>query len=249
MTDAAGAGARSGRDDVSRSEHPAEFGAAYWEDRYRTGEGGDRHGSSPSLVDEASDLPPGRALDAGCGTGADAVWLAARGWHVTAVDVSATALDRAREHARGAGQETAERIDWVHADLTTWTPGERRFDFVASHYVHVPGPPEELFRRLASWVAPAGTLLVVGHDHAHDPGHDHDGAPAPGHRPGPGDGHRPAAGSGVTAGQVTDGLGQDEWDVLVAGPRTHTVGRPGAADPVALHDTVVRARRRGVQGS
>lgn len=176
---------------------------------------------------ETGDLEPGRALDAGCGRGADALWLAARGWHVTAFDVSATALDRARETARSAGPAIAERVEWVHADLSTWTPDERRYDLVTSQYVHVPGPVEELFGRLASWVAPGGTLLVVGHDHTE--GHHHE--------------HGPAAGAQVRTRQVTDGLPEDERDVLVAESRTHTVQR-GDAGATTLHDAVVRARRR-----
>ena len=71
-----------------------QFSAEYWEDRYRVGGGASRHEPSPSLLAEAGDLPPGRALDAGCGHGADAVWLARRGWQVTAVDVSAAAVEQ-----------------------------------------------------------------------------------------------------------------------------------------------------------
>ena len=204
-----------------------EFGAGYWDDRYRSGEGGGRHSPSPALVTETADLEPGRALDAGCGRGADALWLAARGWHVTAVDVSATALDRARAAARSAVPALAERVEWVHADLSTWTPDEGRYDLVTSQYVHVPGPVEELFSRLASWVAPGGTLLVVGH--GHEEGQHHE--------------HGPAAGSQVGTRQVTDGLPEDEWDVLVAGSRTHTVRR-GDTGTSTRHDAVVRARRR-----
>lgn len=198
----------------------SEFGADYWEGRYRAGEATSRHDASPSLLAEAAALPPGRALDAGCGRGADALWLADRGWQVLAVDVSDTALALAQQ-APGA-----ERVEWVQADLTTWTPGERSFDLLTSHYVHVSGPQEELFRRLASWVAPGGTLLVVGHA-AHDHGHGH-GQPA-------------AAQVGLE--QVTAVLPEEEWEVVVAEPRTHTVGRPDGTQ-ARLDDVVVRARRR-----
>ena len=203
---------------------PQEFGAGYWEHRYRSGRHGGGAAPSPSLLDEAGALPPGRALDAGCGRGADALWLAARGWQVTAVDVSASALDAALLALRAAGEDVAARVELVHADLTTWDPGDVRFDLVTCSYVHVPGPAEELYRRLASWVAPGGTLLVVGHDAA---------ALADGH------GHPPH--SRTSTGQVTAGLPGALWEVLVIEARTHTVHRPDG--PTRLHDVVVRARR------
>lgn len=210
---------------------PGEFGAVYWEDRYRAGEGGGRSAPSPSLVAEAAGLAPGLALDAGCGRGADSLWLAARGWQVVAVDVSDTALAGARESAEAAGRDVADRIEWVRADLTAWAPGGRRFDLVTSHYVHVPGAAEDLFRRLASWVAPGGTLLVVGHDDeaGTDPGHD---------------GHAHPPGARIRAAQVTAALPDDQWEVVVAESRTRTVERPGGAGAVTFHDVVVRARRR-----
>jgi len=207
-----------------------EFGAAYWEDRYRSGEGTSKHDPSPSLVTETSGLTPGRALDAGCGVGGDALWLAAHGWQVTAVDISLTALEQGRRAAQAAGPAFAERIEWVHGDLTTRDPGQREFDLVSSHHVHVPGPPELLFRRLASWVQPGGTLLVVGHDGGH--GHQH------------GHGHAHPPGAQVRAAQIVSGLPEDQWDVVVAESRTHTVQRPDGGGPVTLDDVVVRARRR-----
>lgn len=76
-----------------------EFGPGYWEDRYRSGSGASRRDPSPSLLAEAGDLPPGIALDAGCGWGADSMWLASRGWTVTALDVSPAAVDQARQAA------------------------------------------------------------------------------------------------------------------------------------------------------
>ena len=205
-----------------------EFGAAYWQDRYRSGVGASKHDPSPSLVTETGGLPPGRALDAGCGVGGDALWLAARGWHVTAVDVSLTALERGRQTAEAAGPAFAGRIEWVHQDLTAWEPGRRAFDLVSSHYVHVPGPPEVLFRRMASWVAPGGTLLVVGHD----AGHGH------------GSGSVHPAGAQVRDEQIVAGLPVDQWDIVAAEARTHTMQRPDGGGLVTLDDIVVHARRR-----
>ena len=87
----------------------------------------------------------------------------ARGWQVTAVDFSETALAHARSAAEAAGPDVAERIDWVVADLATWTPEPGRYDLVACLYVHMAGSVKETVRRLATGVAAGGTLLLVGH--------------------------------------------------------------------------------------
>lgn len=211
-----------------------EFSADYWEDRYRNGGGASRLDPSPSLLAEAADLPPGTALDAGCGWGADALWLAARGWTVTAVDVSPAAVDQARQAAEAADPQAAAHIAWTPADLTTWDPGPGGFDLVTSHYVHVPGTQEALFARLASWVAPGGTLLVVGHghtpvQHGHGHGGDHPGSPPDTAR--------------VRLAQITAALPDTEWEIVAAEPRTHTISRPGGGPPAVLDDVLVRAHR------
>ncbi|MBB3661338.1 SAM-dependent methyltransferase [Prauserella sediminis] len=115
------------------------------------------------LLAEAGDLRPGAALDAGCGHGGEAVWLASTGWRVTAVDFSPTALDAGRAMAAGLGADVAERIDWEEADLGTWSPPPGRYDLVTSLYVHIDGSVGEFVTRLAGGVAPGGTLLLVGH--------------------------------------------------------------------------------------
>ena len=116
---------------------------------------------SAYLPGAAGDLPPGLALDAGCGHGAETLWLAGHGWRVTAVDFAATALAHARSSAEALGTELAGRIDWVQGDLATWTPQPGRYDLVICLYVHA--SVAELVRRLAAGVAPGGTLLLAGH--------------------------------------------------------------------------------------
>lgn len=112
----------------------------------------------------AEQLTPGSALDAGCGHGADALWLAGQGWRVTAVDVAGTVLEQARRGAASADADPAGRIQWVPADLMSWQPAANGYDLVSAHYVHAPAGQQEAFlRRLVSAVAPGGTLLVVGH--------------------------------------------------------------------------------------
>lgn len=203
-----------------------EFDKAYWEDRYR-GHVAGRRPPNPQLVAEAADLAPGPALDAGCGEGADAAWLAARGWRVTAVDIAATALRRAREHAETLGSEIGGRIDWVEADLTEWTPPAESFALVSAQYVHPAAPRATLLRRLADAVAPGGTLLVVGHH----PSDRHSGS------------HGPAAGSQHTAEEVAACLDAGRWDIVVAEARLHTVTDPHGHE-ITMSDAVLRARKR-----
>jgi 2-polyprenyl-3-methyl-5-hydroxy-6-metoxy-1,4-benzoquinol methylase len=115
------------------------------------------------LVSELSSLEPGRALDAGCGHGSETLWLAARGWHITAVDFSASALAHGRAMAEAAGPELARRIEWALGDLASWSAEADHFDLVVCLYVHIAGSVEEMVRRMSSAVAVGGTLFLVGH--------------------------------------------------------------------------------------
>ena len=119
--------------------------------------------ASAHLLTETAHLHPGRALDAGCGHGAEALWLASRGWRVTAVDYSVAALAIARSRAAAVGADAAGRIEWTEGDLTTWAPPRGSYQLVISLYVHVAGSVGEMVGRLAAGVAPGGTLLLVGH--------------------------------------------------------------------------------------
>jgi len=112
------------------------------------------------LVREVGDLRPGRALDLGCGEGADAIWLAERGWQVTAVDISGVALARAQEHATEAGVT----VDWQKRDLAADFP-EGAFDLVSIQFLHFWGTfdREGILRAAAGAVAPGGVLLIEGH--------------------------------------------------------------------------------------
>ena len=110
---------------------------------------------------EVSDLRPGRALDLACGAGRNAVWLAERGWHVTAVDFSDVGLSIARELASARGTT----VDWIEADVLTWTPTANAHDLVCVLYLQLPAEERRaVLRRAADAVRPGGTLLVIGHD-------------------------------------------------------------------------------------
>jgi ubiquinone/menaquinone biosynthesis C-methylase UbiE len=114
------------------------------------------------LADVAPTLDGSRVLDLGCGEGADAIWLAEHGWTVVAVDVSTTALTRAREAATSRG--VADRIDFVESDLTRELP-QGPFDLVSAQFLHstVAMDRSAVLRRAAAAVAPGGTLLIVDH--------------------------------------------------------------------------------------
>jgi SAM-dependent methyltransferase len=97
-------------------------------------------------------LAPGRALDAGCGNGGEALWLAGRGWRVTAVDFSATAVAHGQSTAARLGPDIAERMAWVEGNPAVWAPEAGVDDLVTCLYVHVPGSVEEMVARLATGV-------------------------------------------------------------------------------------------------
>ncbi len=173
------------------------------------------------LIREAAQLQPGRALDAGCGHGADALWLAAHGWQVTAVDFSASALAQGRSTSEAMGAQVSERVTWVEGDLAKWSVPPAHFDLVVCLYVHVAGSVREMVQKMANGVALGGTLLMVGH------------------RP-----MDPTTGAATAAaGQVqvsvesaVAALEPGQWELLVAEERT----RPTAGSGV---DAVIRARR------
>jgi SAM-dependent methyltransferase len=117
--------------------------------------------ASRFLIAEVAGLPPGSALDLACGAGRNAVWLAERGWRVTAVDFSDVALGMARRLA-------AERrvvVEWIEADVLAWTPAPGAYDLVCVLYLQLPAAERRgALARAAAAVRPGGTLLVLGHD-------------------------------------------------------------------------------------
>jgi len=213
---------------TEHDHEPEAFDAAFWDARYSSAHSLWSGNPNRPLVTEADGLAAGTALDAGAGEGADAIWLAERGWQVTAVDISGVALGRAAGHAAKAGDEVAARIHWLREDLIEWTPPERAYDLVTSQYLHLPAALRHaVFTRLAAAVREGGTLLIVGH-HPSDldttlqrPDHPE---------------------LLFTGDELASDLGVDGWEIVtnVAAERetTDPDGRP-----VMAHDTVFRARR------
>lgn len=197
----------------------------FWDAKYA---GRDRVWSgrpNQRLVEQVADLTPGRALDVGCGEGADAIWLAGQGWEVTAVDVSTVALDRTAEHAVEQGVD--DRLEIGVYDVLSGRPRLDRaeFDLVAVSFLHVPRPDfESIYRRVAAMVGPGGRLLVV----AHHPDDVASGARRP---------HGPDL--LFPPDQLVDALG-DPWQVEVADAPTRV--QESDDGPITVRDTVVRLR-------
>lgn len=151
--------------DTARSDSPQPDAtqsdtAQEWDERYRSRDQLFSGNPNGVLVAEAAELPPGQALDVGCGEGGDALWLARRGWQVTAVDVSEVALGR----AAAAGADVAGRVSWARADLAVTPPPADAYDLVTLQYfplLRSAGLPA--LRRVVDAVAPGGTLLFVTH--------------------------------------------------------------------------------------
>lgn len=210
------------------SGHGTEmFSQEFWDERYRSTERVWSGRPNLRLVEQVTDLTPGAALDIGSGEGADAIWLAARGWRVTAFDVSTVALQRAARHAEQEGNEVAERISWQRADFRSWT-SEGTFDLVSAQFMHLPRPDiEALHRQLAAAVRPGGSLLIVGHH----PLDMQSSVPRP---------DRPEL--FYTAEEVAASLDQDDWDILVADALARVTVDPDG-QPATIHDAVLHARR------
>lgn len=207
------------------------FTAEFWDERY---------GSRPAvwsgrpnqrLVERAADLAPGTALDVGSGEGADAIWLAARGWRVTGVDVSRVALARAAARALQVTEdpELAARITWRQADVFDFEPEPGAYDLVSAQFMQLPSEARPAFHaKLAAAVRPGGSLLVVAHDHS-----DLDTTMGRLHLPD----------LFFTAEEVVAGLDSEAWEVLVAASLPRPAVDPDG-NPVTVRDAVVHAVRR-----
>jgi SAM-dependent methyltransferase len=201
---------------------PSSAAQEFWEQFY--GERSQVWSGRPNavLVEEIDGLTPGTALDLGCGEGADAIWLAERGWRVTAADISQAALDRAAEHAAAAG--LADRITWARHDFSESVPSGP-YDLVSAHFLHSPvdDPRDSALRAAAAAAGSGGTLLVVSHEAV--PWHEHVVFPTP---------------AEVLESLALDG---DAWEVQRLASRPRRATTPDGAE-VDVTDSVVRLRRR-----
>ncbi|MER6831323.1 bifunctional NAD(P)/FAD-dependent oxidoreductase/class I SAM-dependent methyltransferase [Streptosporangium sp. NPDC000563] len=217
------------RRDSGRHEHTREDAVPeeeFWDLRYRESDRIWSGNPNVVLVREITGVEPGSALDLGCGEGADAIWLARRGWRVTATDISGVALERAARHAASA--DVTDLVDWQRHDLGVSFP-QGVFDLVSAHFLHSPGdmPRERILRTAASAVAPGGTLLIVGHA----------GFPAWEHNPHP-DVHLPTPQEVLESLELPEG----EWEVLLCEEHERIQNDP-EGQPTTRTDNVLKVRR------
>jgi len=201
--------------------------AKEWDARYATTEMVWSVTPNQFVADELADLPPGRAVDLAAGEGRNAIWLAGRGWDVTAVDFSQVALDKGRgladrEHLDGS-------VAWVCADATTWT-ADAAYDLVVVAYLQLP-PAErrEAVRRAFAALRPGGAFLFV----AHDSSNLAEGTGGP---------QDPAV--LMTADDVLDDLEGTDLELVRAERVVRQVPQPDGTTAPA-YDALVRLQRRG----
>ena len=197
--------------------------AEAWNERYRTSELMWSAGPNQFVEAELADLAPGRAVDLAAGEGRNAIWLARRGWQVTAVDFSQVALDKGRAIAGDLP------IAWVCADATTWRE-EASYEVGLLAYLQLPAEERRAAHRSAfASLRPGGSLLVVAHDSTNI-----------------------AEGTGgpqdpdvlMSAEDVLADLDGETFEVVRAGRVEREVAQPDGGSRTA-YDALVRVVRRG----
>jgi len=209
-------------------------GKDFWENHYGRAERIWSGKVNTTLAGILEELTPGTALDLGCGEGGDALWLASRGWQVTGVDISDTAIERAKAAAKEAGSLPGS-VEFLARDLETWED-ERAFDLVTLSFFHAPFDFQRtaIQRRATARVAPGGRIVVLSHG-SHPSwsvgaGESHGNAPQ-------GPPHLATVDSELEA----LGLPADGWEVLRAETVQRNITGP-EGQPAVIDDVVVVAQ-------
>lgn len=273
-------GARCGRDEGhgaphAQAEHADELAdraanpADYWERRY-AGSGpiwsGDVNATLARIV---GPLPPARAIDVGCGEGGDVIWLAEQGWIARGVDLSPTAIERARRAAAGAGLPEGA-ASFLAGDLLDLAPALEPAELVTASFLHarIGFPRDEVLRTARDLVAPGGRMLITSHaafpprpsDGAHGEHPAEEGAaaddradataaaptpaaaapPTPSPQPAPAE---PRVERITPADEIrAAGLDDEGWIIELAEERTRNAAHGGSSHHT--EDAIVLARRR-----
>lgn len=198
----------------------------FWEDRYADSERVWSGRVNPTLESLVASLTPGRALDLGCGEGGDAIWLARKGWQALGIDISKTAVERARAHA-DLDDSAAGAVEFLAANLPEGIP-EEPFDLISAFFLQSPVAldRQKILRTAASRVGVGGHLLVVSHATA---------PPWARHKHGPSE-------MPTLDGELQVLQPPEAWDVEVGEVRHRDAVGPDGEDAV-LEDLIVMARR------
>lgn len=131
-----------------------------WEQRYRSGERAaeDLYAPpTPLVIQTASNLPPGSALDIACGTGRNALWLAEHGWQVDAVDGARVAIEILEQRARERGLNINARV--ADLEALTFTIPPASYDLICDCYYL----QRSLFSGIRAGLRPGGIVIAIVH--------------------------------------------------------------------------------------
>lgn len=189
-----------------------------WDERYGATDRLWSEGPNMFVADRLGPAEPGVGIDVASGEGRNAIWLAERGWDMTAVDFSQVAIER--------GRSVSDKVEFVVADVLTWEP-DMTYDLALIAYLHLPpSQMEVVVRRVVGWLKPGGELFLIGHDKSNlEEGH-----------------------GGPQVPEILNEVGATlEWLEGMEVVEAQVVRRPVEADEgvVYARDTLVRARMRG----
>lgn len=170
--DAFAAQDRQAQDRQAHDHDGAESPAQFWERRYAGTEPIWSGKVNATLAEAVSGLVPGRSLDLGSGEGGDVLWLAEQGWEASGIDLSPTAVARARNEAKSRG---VERAEFIARDLNEWAASANpihsaphdgaRYELITASFFQSPVELQraEILRAALSRLAPGGRLVLVSH--------------------------------------------------------------------------------------
>jgi SAM-dependent methyltransferase len=124
-----------------------------WNRKYAAGEGPAHFQPKGFLLEHEDLLAGGRALDVACGFGGNALYLAARGYHVDGVDVSEVGLTQAHDETRERGLQN--RVQFIQADMDRWWVPPARYDLILVFFYLNRG----LMPQLVKGLRPGGLLF------------------------------------------------------------------------------------------
>lgn len=197
----------------------------YWEQRYSGSERVWSGRVNATMASVVAELSPGTAIDLGCGEGGDVLWLAEQGWAALGLDISATAVGRARDEAAARGLDGAS---FEAVDLDAWEPEPASVDLVTASFFqsNVALDRIAILRRAMTALRPGGRLVSVSHAAPPSWAKDH-----------------PAKMVSVQDEAAQLGGHADEWEVEQADERPRAAVAPDGTPGEHL-DAVLVLRRR-----